>query len=435
MLTLKKSQFYKFLIILVLLICCVFVYFKFLDETGSLASSNKNQIASSRWTKKEVNKIQINETNELPILNNFNSPINSNNNSEFYRWDFWPLYSEDGKVTSLNNNLKLMFSLGTSKDLFPEERHNHAQIILYSHYDSKEWKHNGYLFPRNSALGSRQWTGTSIWHPENSTIDFYYTKAGKKEAKEVSFLQAIAKTSAKVKFKDQKLEFSEWEKHKVILEPNTNNKYYDSFEGFDEYGIVTAFRDPFYFQDPKSKNEYLIFTARDKTIGNKTFNGSIGLAKKTNKGWKLEKPLLISDKVSAELEVAQIFYRNNKYYLFFTSQATAFNKDFKAPTGFYGFIADELEGNYKPLNESGLIIASPKERPFQNHAFRIVDFTKDKLQIMSFVNYLGEGNPYELTKEWQKQNIVADLCPENYIVEITGNKTKYIRNIDQNTIN
>ena len=54
-------------------------------------------------------------------------------------------------------------------------------------------------------------------------------------------------------------------------------------------------------------------------------------------------------------------------------------------TGLYGFVSDDLDGEWEPLNRSGLVLANPVEEPFQAYSWLVLD----DLSVSSFVDAHG----------------------------------------------
>ena len=52
------------------------------------------------------------------------------------------------------------------------------------------------------------------------------------------------------------------------------------------------------------------------------------------------------------------------------------------PDGLYGFAAGSLRGNYRPLNDGGLVVANPPQEPNQAYSWLVLpDFS-----VLSFVD-------------------------------------------------
>lgn len=64
------------------------------------------------------------------------------------------------------------------------------------------------------------------------------------------------------------------------------------------------------------------------------------------------------------------------------------------PTGLYGFVAGLMDGDWKPLNGSGLVLRNPIEEPHQCYSWLVLN----DLRVTSFVDMhtLGGRNPDEV---------------------------------------
>ena len=159
----------------------------------------------------------------------------------------------------------------------------------------------------------------------------------------------------------------------------------DAHEG--EAGKIKAFRDPAYFRDPADGSEYLAFTA-SLAGSDSAFNGAFGLARKGRSGWGLLAPCIHADGVNNELERAHLVFHAGHYYAFWSTQTATFAPGLDhAPGGLYGMVADSMQGPWRPLNGSGLVLANPADRPFQTYSW----FVDASLTVCSFVDLLPDG--------------------------------------------
>jgi levansucrase len=63
-----------------------------------------------------------------------------------------------------------------------------------------------------------------------------------------------------------------------------------------------------------------------------------------------------------------------------------FTPDLEGYDGLYGFVADSLRGDYRPLNGSGLVVTNPATTPYQ--AYSWMAFPHDEgVLVQSFSNY------------------------------------------------
>nr|WP_163538196.1 glycoside hydrolase family 68 protein [Gracilibacillus sp. YIM 98692] len=112
------------------------------------------------------------------------------------------------------------------------------------------------MFPGGEALGSRQWAGSAM--VDDGKLHFFYTATGRKGEDHVTYEQRLAKASADIEItKKDGRSFNNWSDHDVILEPE--GKYYQTMEEGMQGDIAYAFRDPWFFEDPKTGEKYILF--------------------------------------------------------------------------------------------------------------------------------------------------------------------------------
>ncbi len=85
-------------------------------------------------------------------------------------------------------------------------------------------------------------------------------------------------------------------------------------------------------------------------------------------------PLVEANCVNQELERPHMVTKGNKYYLFTDTHLNKFAPGTSGPKGLFGFVPDSLVGSYQPLNDSGLVVANPKDK---------AKIVKKKIQVYS----------------------------------------------------
>ena len=90
-------------------------------------------------------------------------------------------------------------------------------------------------------------------------------------------------------------------------------------------------------------------------------NGALGIIE-LNKDYTLKKvmkPLIASNMVTDEIERANLFKMNGKWYLFTDSRGSKMTIDGIGAKDIYmlGYVSDSLTGRFKPLNKSGTCFA------------------------------------------------------------------------------
>jgi levansucrase len=160
----------------------------------------------------------------------------------------------------------------------------------------------------------------------------------------------------------------------------------DAHEG--EAGKIKAFRDPAFFRDPADGTRYLAFTA--SLAGSASaFNGAFGLARQRADGsWELLPPAIHAEGVNNELERAHLVFHAGCYYAFWSTQTATFADGLgHAPGGLYGMVADSMDGPWRPLNGTGLVLANPEDAPQQTYSW----YVDADLTVCSFVDVLPGG--------------------------------------------
>jgi levansucrase len=410
----------------------------------SVSANEKMEVFN--WTRENVSKTVINETNTAP---EFNKEELVEITSDSYIWDTWPLQDKNGHPAVVNG-YKIIFALSVPNDVLPGKRHDTAEIVYFYSKDGMSWEPGGHVFKGGEVLGSRQWAGSSIVD-KDGRLHMFYTATGRKGEKQLSYEQRIASASAEISTTTGDVIFRDWSKHEVILEPE--GEFYQTIEQTGEGEEAYAFRDPYFFEDPKSGEEYLLFEANsagrleDRSLKNdyigsisfssnhvisedsKGFNGSIGIAKAVDgdlSKFELQPPLLEANYVNEELERPSVIVKGSNYYLFAKTHSEKFAPGLKAPEGLYGFVSGSLRGDYQPLNESGLVIANPINQPYQGYSWIVMP----NGTVASFVNYTDvEGlDIYEIGEQslqYQFDHFGGMLAPSIKLA-ITRDQTKIV---------
>ncbi len=123
-------------------------------------------------------------------------------------------------------------------------------------------------------------------------------------------------------------------------------------------GRVGAWRDPYVFLDPKSKNYYMLISARENN-GRREYNGCAAIAQSNDLiNWKILPPLF-SPGVYDEVETIKMIYHDDRYYLFFSTAKENYKPEFAkkngADGGLHCYYSDNLFGDYQPVNDTGVV--------------------------------------------------------------------------------
>jgi len=291
------------------------------------------------------------------------------------------------------NGYRLAFSLTAPADLLPGKRHDVAEIRCFYSADGKRWHDAGPVFD-GGALGQRQWAGSALY--DDGEVYLYYTAAGDEAADEMTYTQRIAVAHGGTASADEDgIELSGPWTHETLLTPD--GEWYETEA--QSRGMTYTFRDPWFFEDSATGETHLLFEANapaperpgddEATAHRREFNGCVGVAVSESGdplSWELRPPLLDAVEVNQELERPHVVVADGRYYLFVCSHVHTFAPGVTGPDGLYGFVADALDGEYRPLNGSGLVATNPPEAPFQAYSWMAFAHDEEVL-VQSFLNY------------------------------------------------
>lgn len=330
-------------------------------------------------------------------------------------WDMWPIQRRDGYIAQVHGR-EVWMALTAPDRGDPSLRHFEAKIRFLERRDGN-WHDLGPVLPEFQVPYEREWAGSACLDGDQVTL--FFTGAGVHDRPH-GYQQALFEAHGTLATEDHGPGLAvSWDApRQSVTQMTPDYMPADAHEG--EAGKIKAFRDPAYFCDPADGGEYLIFTG-SLANAKSTYNGAIGIARKSGASWDLLPPLIHADGVNNELERAHIVYSAGRYYAFWATQTCTFSPELRhAPNGLYGMVADHLFGPYRPLNGSGLVLANPAQAPTQAYSW----FVSADLIVASFVDAWGEvgkaaqddlqfgGVPAPLLK----LRVDGDLC----LLETTG---------------
>lgn len=190
------------------------------------------------------------------------------------------------------------------------------------------------------------WSGSVI--KKDTTYYLYYT--GKNAQPEYSNTQKICLATSP--------DLSNWKKHSQNPILETDARYYDASGLIFKGGTIGAWRDPFVFKDPHSEKRYMTISARDKALTSQ-FDACVALAYSHDLvQWEVLPPIF-SPGIFSEINLTQVIYHQDRYYLFFTTST----RSNKSPTarkndaldGLYCYYSKNLLGGYQPVNGNGIV--------------------------------------------------------------------------------
>ncbi len=341
-----------------------------------------------RWTREQALGVRRTPDNVTPVID----PPAVDPADDVHVWDTWLLRDQYGKVTTVDG-WRVLFSLTAPADLLPGKRHDVAEIRYFYSRDGREWHSGGVVFD-GETLGQRQWAGSALYR--DGELYLYYTAAGDETAAELTYGQRVAaahggtvRTTA-----DGVSVEGPWH-HEILLEPDGH--WYETED--QSRGMAYTFRDPWFFTDPATGETTLLFEANvpvpegsDACGGDQhrqEFNGCVGLAVSPTGDpleWELRPPIIDAVCVNQELERPHVVVVDGRYYLFVSSHMHTFAPGLEGYDALYGFVADSLRGDYRPLNGTGLVVTNPANAPFQAYSWMAFPHREEVL-VQSFFNY------------------------------------------------
>lgn len=300
-------------------------------------------------------------------------------------WDAWPVQLADGHAADIGGGATLWMALGARRFSDPDERHGHARIHLLLRRGG-QWTHLGPAMPDGFSPGSREWSGSALLDASSRTITLFFTATGQRGERDLTFTQRIFRARATLML-DGTIALRDWRDLVEVVQRDP--AYYMASDGGEgTIGTIKAFRDPSYFLDPADGRSHLLFAA--SAAGSASpYNGVVGLATATDitlDRWQILPPIISADGLNNELERPHVVCHAGLYYLFWSTQRHVFNPAGEAgPTGLYGMVASSLQGDWKPLNGTGLVIANPPAAPAQAYSWLVMP----DLRVISFVDDWG----------------------------------------------
>jgi levansucrase len=381
----------------------------------SANTANVSDDFTAIWSRQQAEKVTLTKETTAPEVNmNFDLVA-----PDQWVWDTWPLQNKDGSLATIKG-YRVAFALVAPRTYGWGERHTHARIGMFYSKNGKDWTYAGIPYSIDKALGHHQWAGTAMMD-ENGKVHLFYTSVtdmnanGGKEWNEDNWVQRaeqrIATTTFDINADKDGVHLTNEGEHKIILQ--ADGKYYETIQQFQNHGnIITAFRDPFFFQDPNTGKEYIIFEGQNantslkpENIGDEEYrrthsvpdraqfyNGNIGIAEVLDHDvtkLKLLPPLVESIGTNHQMERPHVVVNGDEYYLFTISHTFTYAPGLTGPDGVYGFYGKGgLRADYKPMNGSGLVIGNPSNNPYQAYSWLVLP----NQQVISFINEPRDEN-------------------------------------------
>lgn len=350
------------------------------------------------WDSAHVKRMALSSDNTLPLY----LPPDDAVSPGLWIWDSWPVRNREGQIATLNGQY-IMVALSAPDTVEPSKRTPLSQLRYFLSEDGSDWRLGGLLFGDSDPEGRAQWAGSAMYDEATGAFYGFYTAISGTPVPELEGLErtvqklavGVARVSAVT---DSGITFGPWS-HRIMAEPE--GRYYELPQNADTIGVVYAFRDPFFYRDPDSGREYVLFTAnaagRDTTSGlNRSFNSVVGIieARTTSlEQWTLLPPLFTGFGVNRQMERPHIINTNGLTYVFWLSHSFTFPEQFTGYEGLYGYAGPTLFGPKQPLNGSSLVVANPPVVAAQSYSFFALPAGDGSAKVISFLNVVGD-QPY-----------------------------------------
>ena len=371
--------------------------------------------ARAGWSREQAARIERTDETVAPIF----YPPPTDQVPAVHIWDTWFLRERDGTLAEVDG-YRVCFSLTAPADLLPGKRHDVAAIRCFYSPDGRTWNDAGPVF--EEPLGQRQWAGSALY--DDGEVYVYYTAAGEDGAEDLTYTQHLIGAGGGTIDTSDGFDIRGPWTHTELLSPDGVRYEREA----QSRGMIYTFRDPWFFEDPATGETCLLFEANSPVpedsdacegdAAQQEFNGSVGIARSPTGdplSWELQEPLLDAVCVNQELERPHVVPLHDRYYLFFSSHRHTFAPGLEGFDALYGFVADDLHGDYVPLNGSGLVVTNPVNAQFQ--AYSWMAFPHDgEVLVQSFFNYFDfEGASLDdiafLPESEQRRRFGGTLAP------------------------
>lgn len=353
-------------------------------------------------------------------------------------WDSWPLQNADGTVANYKG-YNIVFALaGDPQRSWDTHIYLFYQKIGDTSIDS--WKSAGRVFEYSDQIEANdpilkdqaeEWSGSATMTADGKVRLFYTNRHP--WAPERGFYGKQTLTTAQVNISQpdaDTLNIDGVQDLKSIFDGGDGKVYQNVEQGNVTEGDNHTLRDPHYVED--NGHKYLVFEANtgtetgyqgDESLFNKAYyggnevffntekdkllsgdkkhdasvaNGALGIIE-LNDDYTLKnvmKPLITSNTVTDEIERANVFKMDGKWYLFTDSRGSKMTIDGISAKDIYmlGYVSDSLTGSYKPLNKTGLVLdldLDPSDPSFTYSHFAVPQADGKNVVITSYITNRG----------------------------------------------
>lgn len=353
-------------------------------------------------------------------------------------WDSWPLQNADGTVANYNG-YNLVFALAGDPER-PWDTHIYLFYQKIGDTSIDSWKSAGRVFKYSDQLEANdsilkdqaeEWSGSATLTADGK-VRLFYTNRHPWDPQR-GFYGKQTLTTAQVNLSQldgDTLKIDGVEDLKSIFDGGDGKVYQNIEQGNVTAGDNHTLRDPHYVED--NGHKYLVFEANtgtedgyqgDESLFNKAYyggseiffqtekdkllsgdkkhdasvaNGALGIIE-LNDDYTLKKvmkPLITSNTVTDEIERANVFKMNGKWYLFTDSRGSKMTIDGISDKDIYmlGFVSDSLTGTYKPLNKTGLVLnldLDQNDPTFTYSHFAVPQADGNNVVITSYITNRG----------------------------------------------
>ena len=380
-------------------------------------------------------------------------------------WDSWPLQNADGTVANYNG-YNINFALAGD----PEKG---GDTFIYMFYQKigdtsvDSWKNAGRVFkptdkdvPNDPFLKNQaeEWSGSATLTVDGKVRLFYTDRDS--WAPDSGHYGKQTLTTAQVNLSEPDVDTLKIDgvgDYKSIFDGADGKMYQNVLQSVGVDKDNHTFRDPHYVEE--NGHKYLVFEANtgtedgyqgEESLYNSAYygpsnaffqteknkllqsakkdyasvaNGALGIIE-LNDDYTLKKvmkPLITSNTITDEIERANVFKMNGKWYLFTDSRGSKMTIDGIGDKDVYmlGFEADSLTGQYKPLNGTGLVLnmnQDPMDPTFTYSHFAVPQPNSDNVVITSYMTNRGFFADKKST-----------FAP-SFLMNIKGSKTSVVPN-------
>lgn len=378
------------------------------------------------WNRDEITSIEPSVRTTIPYM----LPSDPLFDEEFLVWDYWPIRRKDGQVAQFGD-WQVVVGMSAPRQ---SEAGGSGLIAEWRYWYSRGdgvWIPGGLVFEEGASIGSRTWAGSTMYDPDEDRVHFYYTAVGNvpggaedidpsifpddhPAANRPSTAQQIASVMSDIHWDDERVWFDDYSDHEIILSEDGEIYQVQKRAVVDQ--VIYGFRDPWYFQDPGTNEEYLLFTA-NAAYAPGPHNGVVGVAHKVgSRQWELELPILQAAGTSSQLERPHLVFAENYTYLFFTTHNWTFEPEDAGPEGAYGFYVagSDWRGAWEPMNTGGLIAGNPPSRPGLTYSYLVLpDFQLLSYQKNTpFSDFLAVPSPVMQLEVDETQAYITEVFNE-----------------------